>query len=229
MKRASGARVLVIAALTLIPLAALYGWGRDRAPFEILEGAILDWRFALRGPISPGGDVVIVTIDDRSIEKLGGWPLPRRVLAEMAERLNAADAEVIAFDLLLLDFEQPTIAGAPGTGDQRLIEAVGNARAAILPFAFDFQTPPTSAQDQPDVVKSALPVQHWRGSEATLPQPMALAAPPAPLLANAWTAHTTVAVEADGTLRAVELVLPFAGRIYPALPLQAVRLFRHVP
>ena len=65
-----------------------------------------------------------MTADDHSIEKLGGWPLARDALAQAVERLNAAGAEVIALDLLLLELEQPTIGGAPGRGDQRLIEAI---------------------------------------------------------------------------------------------------------
>ena len=75
---------------------ALYGWGRDRAPFETLEGETLDWRFALRGPLAPGGDVVILSVDEPSIETLGGWPLPRRVLWEAVERLAQCGRKRIA-------------------------------------------------------------------------------------------------------------------------------------
>jgi len=81
MNRIRRFRALVIAALAFVPLIALYGWGRDRAPFELLEGQTLDWRFAWRGPIAASRDVALVSIDDNSIERFGGWPLPRRVLA----------------------------------------------------------------------------------------------------------------------------------------------------
>jgi adenylate cyclase len=230
MNRIRRFRALVIAALAFVPLIALYGWGRDRAPFELLEGQTLDWRFAWRGPIAASRDVALVSIDDNSIERFGGWPLPRRVLAETIDRLHEAGAQVIAFDLLLLELEQPTIGGGPGTGDQRLIEAMRNAGAVVLPLAFDFNAQPTAAVDRADLARSVLPVQHWRARDAALlPQATALAAPPAALLAKAWSAHANVAVEADGTLRALELVLPFGGGLYPALPLQAVRLFLHIP
>jgi len=230
MSRVRGFRALVIAILTFVSLVALYGWGRDRAPFEIIEGQTLDWRFAWRGPIMPSRDVALITIDDSSIEEFGGWPLPRRVLADAIERLHGAGAEVIAFDLLLLELEQPTVGGAPGAGDQRLIEAMRNAGAVILPLAFDFNAQPTPAADRPDLARSALPVQHWQARDAALLlHPTVLAAPPTALLAEAWSAHANVAVEPDGTLRALELVLPFNGSLYPALPLQAVRLFRHIP
>ena len=220
---------LAIACVTAALLIGLYGWGRDRTPFEMLEGETLDWRFGLRGPLAPGGDVVILAIDERSIEALGGWPLPRRVLAEAVERLSQAGAKVIAFDLLLLELEPPTIGGAPGFGDQRLIAAIRNAPETVLPFAMIFQDGVDAAPARPDLIRSALRVR--RGSDgalAILPHPVAFAAPPAPLLEGAHGAHATVAVEEDGNLRAINLVLPFAGELYPALPLEAVRLFRGV-
>ena len=218
--------VVAIASLTAALFIALYGWGRDRAPFETLEGETLDWRFALRGPLAPGGDVVILSVDERSIETLGGWPLPRRVLGEAVERLNAAGAKVVAFDLLLLELEPSTVGGGPGFGDQRLIAAIRAAPTTVLPFAMNFEGGAEAAPPGPEIMRSALRIR--RGSDdaiANLPHPISLAAPPAALMDRAHGAHATVALEEDGSLRSVNLALPFAGELYPALPLEAVRLF----
>ncbi len=221
---------LLIAGVVALVLTGLYGWGRDRSPFEAWEGATLDWRFALRGELAPGGDVVIIAIDEAAIQALGGWPLPRRVLADAVDRLTRAGARVIAFDLLLLELEQPTIGGAPGHGDQLLIGALRAAPQVILPFAFGFQDQPGHPVDGADIAASALRVQRSQvGGLAALPNPAFVSAPPAYLLDAAHTAHATVIVEPDGTLRSVDLVLPFAGELYPALPLEAVRLYRGIP
>jgi adenylate cyclase len=226
MRRAA----LLIAGLTALLLVGLYGWGRDRAPFSTLEGETLDWRFALRGPIAPGGEVALVTIDEAGLQALGGWPLPRQVLAEAVEQLAKAGARVIAFDLLLLELEPPTLGGAPGPGDQRLIAAMHRGPPVLLPFAFRFEEGPGAAPPRPDLVTSALRVQQWSDQGAAgLPHAAGVAAPPPQLLQVAETAHATIAVEPDGALRALDLVLPFAGEIYPALPLEAVRLHRGIP
>ena len=215
---------LLIGGLTALLLVGLYGWGRDLAPFGTLEGETLDWRFALRGPVSPSGEVVLVGIDESSIRALGAWPLRRQVLAQAVERLSAAGARVIAFDLQLQELEQPTIGGAPGFGDQRLIAAIRNGPEVILPFAFSFHDAPGSAPMRQDVARSALPVRLGEPGAARLAYPASISAPPPPLLDASSTAHATVTVEPDGALRMIDLVLPFAGEIYPALPLEAVRL-----
>lgn len=215
---------LLIGGLTALLLVALYGWGRELAPFGSLEGETLDWRFALRGPVAPSGEVVVVAIDEASIQALGGWPLPRQVLAQVVERLSAAGAHVIAFDLQLQELEQPTIGGAPGFGDQRLIAAIRAAPKVILPFAFSFHDAPGSAPMRQDVGRSALPVRLGELGAAGFAYPASVSAPPPPLLEVSNTAHATVTLEPDGALRMIDLALPFDGEIYPALPLEAVRL-----
>ena len=43
--------------------------------------------------------VVVIDIDDASLSRFGGWPLPREKLAAIVDRLAAAHAKAIAFDI----------------------------------------------------------------------------------------------------------------------------------
>ena len=72
-----------------------------------LETASLDLRFRIRGPLAPGPETVLVMVDQASIERLGRWPLSRRLYATAVEILKRADARIIAFDLLFAEPEQP--------------------------------------------------------------------------------------------------------------------------
>ena len=54
-------------------------------------------------PREKSGDVIIVDIDDNSLMKIGQWPWPRTVIADLVESLSAMDAKVIAFDGLLAE------------------------------------------------------------------------------------------------------------------------------
>ncbi|MBL8673222.1 MAG: CHASE2 domain-containing protein [Alphaproteobacteria bacterium] len=47
--------------------------------------------------------VVIVDIDDASLEKLGQWPLPRTILAALVDRLMRLQAATIGIDVLLAE------------------------------------------------------------------------------------------------------------------------------
>jgi EAL domain-containing protein (putative c-di-GMP-specific phosphodiesterase class I)/CHASE2 domain-containing sensor protein len=45
------------------------------------------------------GDIVLVTIDNRSLHEVGRWPWPRRYHAQLVDRLTAAGAKRILFDV----------------------------------------------------------------------------------------------------------------------------------
>ncbi|RMF93313.1 MAG: CHASE2 domain-containing protein [Nitrospinota bacterium] len=68
-----------------------------------LELKMLDQRFKWRGPRSPGSHVVIVAIDEQSIERFGRWPWPRSLLAALIDRLAQAGPRVIALDILFAE------------------------------------------------------------------------------------------------------------------------------
>ncbi|HEX3860072.1 MAG TPA: adenylate/guanylate cyclase domain-containing protein [Stellaceae bacterium] len=46
---------------------------------------------------------IIVDIDERSLQQIGQWPWPRTVIAELIQKLSAAGAAVVAFDILFTE------------------------------------------------------------------------------------------------------------------------------
>ena len=61
-----------------------------------------DWLRVARNSFhkhNASGDIVILTIDDRSLHEVGNWPWPRRTDAHLVDRLTAAGAKRIAFDI----------------------------------------------------------------------------------------------------------------------------------
>jgi adenylate cyclase len=89
----------------------------------------LSWLFWARGPLEPPSDVVVVSLDGASGERLGlasrlrEWP--RRLYAELIERLVAADAAVIVFDLRLDQPRDPA-------EDAALAQAIRAAGRVVL-------------------------------------------------------------------------------------------------
>ena len=63
-----------------------------------LQNAITDMRFGWFSH-QASGDVVLVAIDSPSLEKIGIWPWPRRLHAELIDRLESAGASDIVFDI----------------------------------------------------------------------------------------------------------------------------------
>ena len=56
------------------------------------------------GQLLPPPPVLVVDIDEQSLEEMGQWPWPRYFLGEMIWRLSEAGASVVAFDVL---FSEP--------------------------------------------------------------------------------------------------------------------------
>ncbi|MGA3194024.1 MAG: adenylate/guanylate cyclase domain-containing protein [Terriglobales bacterium] len=75
--------------------------GNQRAGFLFLqdiEQRALDVRFHLRGRRAVDPRIVIVGIDDKTLQTIGSYPLPRSNYALLVRRLKQSGARVVAFD-----------------------------------------------------------------------------------------------------------------------------------
>ena len=94
--------------------------------FDGLERDSIDARFAIRGGENPPKEVVVVGIDDVTFDELQErWPFPRSLHASAVDRLSAAGARVIAYDI---QFTEPTVPRE----DNALIDAVDRAEHVVL-------------------------------------------------------------------------------------------------
>ncbi|MBW2332175.1 MAG: CHASE2 domain-containing protein [Deltaproteobacteria bacterium] len=77
------------------------------SPFESLEKQIYEIEMRLDTPRNPGeSKVALVNIDDKSISKLGQWPWPRHIIAEMIKILKSNGAKFIGLDMIFSEKEQ---------------------------------------------------------------------------------------------------------------------------
>jgi diguanylate cyclase (GGDEF)-like protein/PAS domain S-box-containing protein len=137
--RAAGSAAAVAAVVITIYLA---GW------LEWAERHLMDLRFAAQER-SPGGQVVVVAIDPKSLSSLATWPWPRDYHATILENLLAAGARQVAFDV---DFSS----SSSEDEDAALAEQIRRAgRRALLPVFYQWQ--PTGDGGHRLVVTRPLP------------------------------------------------------------------------
>ena len=114
-----GLGVAAVAAAALAGLADLTG------ALDSLERATITTRFALRHVPRPS-NIVIVKIDDQTFGELDRqWPFPRSLHGRVIERLHAAGAREIVYDV---QFTEPT---SPAQ-DLALYDAIGAAGGVTL-------------------------------------------------------------------------------------------------
>lgn len=117
--RASKRRILIWAAIAAV-ITGLLGLGQ---PIDDLARAL---RNVLRLH-PPSGDIVLVGIDDKAVQEVGSWPWPRTRHAQIIDRLKAAGAEHIYFDIIFHAKSTPR-------EDARLAESIkraGNVSLAV--------------------------------------------------------------------------------------------------
>ena len=122
--RLTGRRALIEWGLVAAVTALLVGWlaltpAADRADNLVYDGLIR----VQDGPADPS--IVIIAIDDRSLNALGRWPWPRTVHAALVDRLNQAQPRAVAYDVLFTE---------PEAGDPVLAAALARARDVHLPL-----------------------------------------------------------------------------------------------
>ncbi len=152
------ARQVDLALAVLVTLAGLVLFaysgigGNRRAGFLFLQNIelrTLDLRFALRGTRPHDDRVVIVGIDEKTLQKLGSFPLPRNSYAQLVESLSGAGAGVIAFDAT---FPTPESNSALAALQKLQAEIAPGTPASFLKKIRDLE----AASDQDAVFAAAL-------------------------------------------------------------------------
>ena len=72
------------------------------------------------------GDIVFVRIDDNALREVGRWPWPRRYHADLADKLTAAGANRIFFDIMFEHRNNPA-------DDAKLADAIKRSGRVTLP------------------------------------------------------------------------------------------------
>jgi adenylate cyclase len=92
----------IIVTLAGVGLFAYSGFRADTragiAFLQNIEQSSLDMRFGMRGQRAHDDRIVIVGIDERTLQEIGSFPLPRKTYATLVDQLSAGGARVIAFD-----------------------------------------------------------------------------------------------------------------------------------
>lgn len=99
-----------------------------------LLGAFDSWQTKLSDmlytPKKPRSDIVIIAIDDRSIQAIGRWPWDRTVHAELLRRLEQNKPKVIGLDVAFPEESNKT-------SDDQLAAAIKTAGNVVLPLESD--------------------------------------------------------------------------------------------
>jgi adenylate cyclase len=161
-----------------------------------LEPRVADFLYQGR---TPSGQVVLIAIDDASLQALGPWPWQRSVHTAFLQALAALQPRVIAFDLL---FTQPS------PDDAALSAAIKSAGNVIEPVM--------------GLEAAAFPLRHGQYPEFDVVlAPLDVSARD--------VAHAMTMPDSDRIVRRMPLAIQASGQFYPAMGLVAASRFLNQP
>ena len=198
----------------------------------------------------PGDKVVIIAIDDQSLDNLGRWPWPRDILANMIDKLSAAGARVIGNTILMSEPQTAPesvenliryvessnalstdsqlgslVANAKAelNRDEKLAQSYENAGNVVLGMQFELGQPLGNPDEElPDfLLKNTLANINGNADDG-FPHPAIAATPPISMLGQQAAAlgHLSVFFDVDGGIRAEVLSADYYGNTFPSLALQ---------
>lgn len=155
--------------------------------------------------------IVVVDIDEKSVQALGPWPWPRERVAQLLGALDQQGVNLKVIDILF-DGQQAQ--------DPALRHALQNGAPSVVAQLFALQPEPLV---RTGTLSGALPT--GQGAQACAQGATAAfgyMAPASSLLGSAAIGHITPVVDADGAVRRVPSLICFEGQAYPALSVAAL-------
>ncbi len=214
MKIASSTFLHVIMLFALLFAAVFFS--SSNHPIRLtLQHAVFD-EFNKRNPRERSGEVIIVDIDEKSLEKLGQWPWPRDVMAKIVTSLTEKGVKAIAFDGV---FGEPDSAGQ----DELFAQAIKKSKIFITAFTYGREDRTRTKPLNKNRLLAKSNVKKTFIEEAS---PFKAAAVNLPALSKVAAGNGSFMAkpDADGVLRRAGLIFSDGKKIYPSLNIEALRV-----
>jgi len=118
-------RTPAVSALLAGLICLLVGWAGRWPLLSDAERSGYDLLVNARGYPPPDPHLVLVDFDDASVAGFPGYPVPRRAVAEVIQRVSAGNAELIGLDVMLSEARAPE-------DDRAMAEALRQAGNVIV-------------------------------------------------------------------------------------------------
>jgi len=163
-------------------------------------------------------NIVIVAVDETSVNRLGRWPWSRSKLAKLFEGMS--EASLVGIDIV---FSEPTQANE----DAQLAQSVANLKTVIAGFFFRDQATAFADSASLDQLQECAYLNYKIQSQNIGLKEFPYVETNIPLLADAVTscAFFNTESDVDGIYRRYPLAYIHKGDIYPPLAVQAMRYY----
>ncbi len=212
--------VLIISLISSLLTISLYIF--NTPVLEEVDLRLSDFRFRSRGPVEPSPDIVIVAIDEKSVNEIGRWPWSRSEIADLVDKFFEYDVKTAVFDVVFSEEES-------AKPDSALGKSIKENKNVILGYFFrDDSSEEIDPQSLKLLKKSKIglikflhgsdnsDIRQFNSVELNIPE----------IAKNArGFGFFNIIPDNDGVYRQAPLVFDFEGNYYPSLNLEGVSNF----
>ncbi|QQG36051.1 MAG: adenylate/guanylate cyclase domain-containing protein [Micavibrio aeruginosavorus] len=235
MSRFVHSRLFHFLILFVLLLGLTYYSGSSHSTRKQLQYKVFD-TFNRLHPRPPTSDIVIVDIDEPSLDRLGQWPWPRTVMADLVTRLKQMGARSITFDMVFAEEDRTSpvhiaerlpdqddmrsvrqaLAGLPDNDDV-LARAIADAGNVVMGFTNSsegghYRVPVATKpirflpKNNEEAIRNLFVAESYWS-------PYIAASLDGLSRAAAGNAHFSAAPDVDGIIRQLPLLQSFSGRV----------------
>ena len=190
---------------------------------EQVETLFVDYRFKIRNYISPPlvpKDIIIVEIDEKTLDEYGRWPLSRKIQAELIEKIFAGDPKVVVMDVIHPQSETPE-------ADAALANALRKHRdKLVVGLEFEVEEGKKFTGEIEDLLYDNIFYKYENLeylSEHSI-EAFKVVLPPEPIASSATFGHVNTLRDRDARLRWEILYVKYGDEYFPSLALQGARM-----
>ena len=229
MNRLKSSFLLIVLGLSLIiVMEMLYLKKPDF--IQNINNSLIDAAFLYRGNTPVDERIVIVDVDEKSLQALGQWPWSRNKIAKVLQNLSDAGAAIIGLDMVFAEKDNSSpvniakdinlsVQNLPDY-DQILAQTLAST-PTIAGFTFDFERAvPNRAPDT-----GAIYIQKGKTDHEALPVAKGVITNIPLLQKSAYSSGSFNTVPGtDGIIRYVPLLISYEDSIYPTLSFEILRV-----
>lgn len=225
-------RSLILASGCILTLALCAVFLARPAFLSHLDGRFFDG--LISGELPPQGyqRPVIVALDDESLARFGRWPWPRARVAELLNRIAAQHPASVGIDAIFAEPELPAVPGnSPAiasnlpAGDAALAQALAGG-----PFVLGFELTFAPITGSTQLERLHHPLKLVSRAESGIADPRAqlwqatgaVASRPEFSRSVSGAGFVNAALEHDGILRRMPVLIKQGEKVYPSLALATV-------